>query len=344
MKKIYIALQLIMLSGTASYAQNLYSLNKTTWINLDNFEKADSADAPEKDFKLTSKYANRFHVFSLSGEIPTSVVYKDRPFRVVDESHIGYKVSAGSREIKVETKTEDETLDQVAGNQILLGLPDGIVYIQRLEGEGGYKVSRYDDWARVKYKQNVPHTNVIEKNGMEFKVPYLFYFMHTDRFLVFNTPTSKDVRKTVVMDLKDGKMLPIESNICGAIRAENDIAIKGYILREDERKAIKVSMPGANWALKENNITKVTVETLLTDSIMVMARHYKGAAGISLAALNAKTGKVVWVGEVKQPTAAPTNIYLSLYKNTLLMEGVQPGGNYLEAFDVATGKRTYSTL
>ena len=344
MNKIFTATQMLLLLGSISLkAQNAYQVNNT-WVNLDTYARLDSAETPESDFKKSSKYAARFRVVNLSGELPTKGMYKDRPFRIVDDNHIGYKISPASKEINVQTNPEEEKLDLVPGNNFLFGIPDGIIGVQRFEGELGYKVTKYDEWGKVKYKQKLPHTNVVVKNGTEFKQPFLLYFMHTDRFIVFNSLMSRDIHQTMVIDMKDGKTNPISASVCGVVRADNEIAFDGYIFRDEAAKTLKVNMKKGSWVIKEANVTKVMAEAVVSDSLFVMARYYKGTAGISLAAFNAKTGKVIWVGEVKQAIAAPTMLYLSIYKNQILMEGAQTGGSYLEAFDIATGKRLYSTL
>ena len=322
-----------------------YSMD-STWINLDDFKKVDSATSPETDFKKTGVYASRFKVVNTAGQIPTKAEFKDRPFRVVDDMHIGIKVTAGSKEVNVATNPNEDKLDDVPGNQMLVSISDGVVLVQRFEGKLGYKISKYDEWGKPRFKQTIPHTNIVETKGDDFMAPYLYYFTHTDRFMVFTSLNSHDIHKTVVMDLKDGKLNPIEATICGAIRAPNELSYNGYMIRDEARKILNIKYGAITIPLKENNITKVVGEALVSDTLLVIARYYKGMPGINLSAFNNKTGKLVWAAgaEVRQPAAPPNIIYLSLYKNKLLMEGSQGGGNYLEAFDINTGKRLYSTL
>ncbi len=350
MRKFYIAFQLIFTVGVVSgQAQSLYKLNDT-YIDLETFTKADasatsdSVALAEKDFKKKSRFAARFNVVDLMGEIPPVVYYMDRPFRVIDDNHIGYKVTPGSKEIKLQTNSEEESIEKLPGSHFVLGLSDGILNVQRFEGKLGYRVSKFDEWGKLKFKQNVQHTLYIDKDGSDFAVPYLSYFAHTDRFMVFTSLNTRTVHKTVVMDLKDGKLNNIESTVCGVIRAENELSFKGYMLRDETAKTLKFSIAGSMWAIKEPNITKVVGETLLNDSLIIFARYYKGTPTVSLAACNAKTGKVVWVGQVKQPAGAPDILYMSAYKNKLLLEGVIPGKNFLEAFDINTGKTLYCSL
>ena len=365
MKKILLTCQLLFSVGIIStQAQNLYAIGDTSWINLDDFSKATPPDtttpvpsddptaappAPSAtasmDFKKFSKYASRFRVVDLNGTPPTSAVYKDRPFRIVDNSHIGYKITSGSREIKVESSKDDEKLDDVKGNNFLVGTSDGIVHVQRFEGDLGYRIMKHDEWGKIKYRTTLPHTNVVETKGTEYKQPFLLYFTHTDRFMVFNSLTSRDIHKTTIVDLKDGKTNEIATSVCGVIRADNEISFDGYVIRDEVAKTLKVNMKGANWpAYKEPNAAKVQAEVLVSDSVFVLARYYRGTAGISLVAFHVKTGKVLWAGEVKQASTAANLIYLSKYQNKLLMECTQAGGNYMEAFDMATGKRIYSSL
>ncbi len=344
MRKIFITLQLVFSVGVVSVkAQNLYQMG-TSWIDLETFAKADSATTPESDFKKTSKYAARFRVFDIGINPPQQCEYKERPFRVIDDNHIGYKVSPGSKEVKLQTNSEEETLEKVGGNHFVVSIPDGVVNVQRFSGPSGYRVAKYDEWAKLQFKQNIPHTLTAEKGGKEFTVPYLYYFMHTDRFMLFTSLNTRTVHKSVLVDLKDGKTTPIESTVCGVIRADNEIAIKGYVLRDEAAKTLTFKSAMGSWAIKENNITKVITETVVNDTAIIFARYYKGSPTVSLASCSAKTGKVVWVGEVKQPAAGANQIFLSVYKGKLIMEGTQNDGGFLEAFDMTNGKRLYSTI
>ena len=281
MNKIFTIAQAVCLLGFATVkAQNAYQVGDK-WVNLDSYTNIDSAQTPESDFKKTSKYATRFKVVNLLGTLPAKGTYKDRPFRVIDDNHIGYKISAGSREIVVQTNPEEDKLDNVPGNHFLFDVPDGIIEVQRFEGEMGYKITRYDEWAKVKYKQKIDHTHVVEKNGTEFKQPYMAYFMHTDRFMVFNSMASRDIHQTIVVDLKDGKTNPVGATVCGLVRSDNEMSFDGYVIRDEQGKNLNVKMKKGSWVLKEPNVTKVVAETIISDSVFVMARYYKGAAGIT---------------------------------------------------------------
>ena len=352
MKKIFIPLLLVSLAGAVSgNAQNMYSFGKD-WIDLDNLKKVDSATAAadtsalaQNDFKKVSKFSPRFNVVNLAGTVPTKAVYKDRPFRIADEAHTGYKVTPGSKEILKEMATDEEKLDHVPGNNFLLSTSDGIVQVQRFEHPIGYRITKLDEWAKIKYKQTIPHSLAVEEKGKDdFVQPYLSYFAHTDRFMAFTSLNTRTIHKTVIVDLKDGKMQPIEATICGAVRADNEIAFKGFLFRDEPGKLLKVDVAGNKWALKDNNIINLIGEAVLMDTVLVLARYHQNAPGISVVAFSAKNGKLVWSGEVLQTAVAPTQVILSVYKNRLIMEATQNGGSYAEIFDTNTGKRVFSTL
>ena len=352
MKKIFIAFSLVWALALPSVqAQNMYSFGKD-WIDLDNLKKVDSATANadtavlnQSNFKEVSKYAGRFNVVNLQGTVPVKAEYKDRPFRIVDEQHMGYKVTPGSKEILKEMATEEEKLDEVPGNNFIVGTSDGIVQVQRLEHPIGYRITKVDEWAKIKYKQTIPHTMAVEEKGKDdFLQPYLSYFTHTDRFMAFTSLNTRTIHKTVIMDLKDGKQQAFESTICGVIRADNELAFKGYLFRDEPGKLLKIDAAGNKWALRDNNITTVVGEAIVNDTALILARYHQGAPGISVVSFAAKNGKLVWQGEVLQSAGAPTQVILSIYKNRLIMEATQNGGSYVEIFDLGTGKRLFSTI
>ena len=355
MKKILLLCNLAFAIGLGSaQAQNLYAVSDTNWVNLDDFSKATppdtsgaiSADAvteqTSSDFKKAGKYAARFKVVNLNGAVSTSTVYKERPFRILDDCHIGYKITPGSREIKVETCKEEEKLDDVAGNNFIVGTSEGVVHVTRMASE--YRIVKHDEWGKVKYRVNLPHTNVVERSGEEYKQP-TFCILHIPTGLWCSIRLCRAIiHKARLIDLKDGKTTEVPASVCGVVRADNEISYDGYIIRDEAAKTVKVNMRKGTWAIKDANAPKLQAESIINDSVFIMARYYKGTAGISLAAFGAKSGKVLWVGEVKQASTPSDLIYLSIYKNKLLMECAQKGGNYLEAFDIATGKRLYSSL
>ena len=344
MKKFYFLLHSFLLVGVLSVkAQNLYSLNDT-WLDLETFKKSDSVGNAETDFKKASKYAARFNEPRSMNDALKTAQYKDRTFRLVDDNHVGIKTAGVAREIVISCNNNENEYELIPGNNFFIPVTDGIMHVQRFEEKTGYRVTKYDEYGKVRMKQSFPHTITVTRAGTEFKQPYLNYFAHTDRFMVFTSLASHDIHKTIVIDLKDGKASPIESNVCGLIRSADDKGIAGYIIRDDAAKCLSVASSAGKWTLKEPNLGKVMGETILTDTVLVMARYYKGAPGISVAAFNAKTGKVLWVADVKKPTAGQVNVYLSVFKDQLLLEGNDAKGDYLQAFDIKTGKRSFSTI
>jgi hypothetical protein len=343
MKKSFFLICFGLFIGTLGTAQELYKLNDS-WINLDDFSTKDSTAVADNEFKKKSKYTYRFDVINVLGNIPNKAVYKERPFRLSDDNTVAYKVTENGRDILVQVNKEEQPLDEVPGKVFLFGTPDGVVLVQRFEGNLGYKVSSFDEWGKAHYKQVFPHTRIVEKDGEEYKTPYLGYLTHTPRFMVFTTFESRDINKTIVLDLKDGKMQPLEVKLCGVIRMDNELAYNGYLIRDEKNKNLTVNYQGARWSAKDDNVFKVTAETLVSDSLLVIARHYKGMPDVSLTAFHAKTGKVIWTGDVKQPTGGPQRVVLSKYNNKLLLEGLHPDNNFLEVFDIATGKRQFSSF
>ncbi|NDC42088.1 MAG: hypothetical protein EBZ77_11155 [Chitinophagia bacterium] len=335
--------QLVALQTIAAHAQNLYALNDS-WLSLDDFSTKEAPATPDSSFKDRGRFAARFRVINLLGKVPDTGTYKERPFHLIDDNTIGYKVTAGGRDIKVQVNKDEQPLDDVPGKVFLFGVPDGIVLVQRFEGELGYKVSMFDEWGKVRYKQVLPHTRVVEKDGEQIKLPYLLYYTHTDRYMVFNSLDSRDVNKSIVMDLKDGQFKAYDAKICGVVIHNNELAYNGYLIRDEKAKNIMVAHAGGRWSIKDDNISKVMCETVMADSNLIVARYYKSIPTINVTAYNARTGKPVWTADMKQPSGAPQRVYLSMYNNKLLVEGTLPTANFMEAFDINNGKRLYSSL
>src|ERR1700744_3697805 len=99
MKRIFTALQLLLVAGCISvHAQNLYSINNT-WINLETFKKSDTAATEESDFKKSSKFACRFGMPALISDAPKEVVIKGKTYRIIDDGHIGIKAAESNHEM-----------------------------------------------------------------------------------------------------------------------------------------------------------------------------------------------------------------------------------------------------
>jgi hypothetical protein len=154
-------------------------------------------------------------------------------------------------------------------------------------------------------------------------------------------------KETVVLSIANGTKKTIEQSTGGIIINPTDKSLAGLIHFDDHAKTMEAEMKINKWKTAYNGYDDAA-KTVLTDSILAVAIYDNIATGCSVNAYNAFTGALLWKGDVKQLMVGHSEyynmVYLTLYKNLLILEGNEAGGDYLQVLDLNTGKNLFAEM
>lgn len=351
MKKIILLiLSVIGLSVSAQQSLNnklkpeaWYKFNNTC-INLDNYEKAEFKTDTLKTFKDLSIYSLRLKAPLWFGTYPGEVVLKNKMFQLLNKNIFITNYTPGTDMGLYNSNASPKNTAGTSQN-FLLPTSHVAVHIQRLEKNPVYAIKVYDEKGAVKYTFSLAHT-MIENEGNGFTYyPFLNYFDYSDEHLVF-TSDNKTYPQTYLLDLKTGEQTAYNYSVAGIIRSADEKKIMGFVEINEEKGTFNVNSDEKTWSAPLRNKFYDEAESLVSDSILVMATYPKIATGSALSAYNIHTGKLLWNAEVEQINADHSQYYnkvlLSKYKDKVIMEGIEANGQYVQIFDLASGKRLFS--
>ena len=309
---------------------------KDTFINLENFKKYNLENDTIKSFKELSKYADRFKGPFWFDAYQTEVTLNNKKF-VLSENKV--TISDLSLSGKGETRMKK---GGGSSGDFLLCTSEAVVHIQSLDKDPFYMITVYNEKGEVTHTFKLEHTKIINKKNVYNHYPYLKFFTYTKNNLVFTSYDEK-YPLTYVLDIKTGDQKSYKYIINGIIRSEDENTVTGFVKMDEEKQKLKIITPDNSWTATVDNNYYDEAETILKDSILIVATYPKIATGSALAAYNFKTGKQVWKADVFQMKIDHSEYYnkvlLSLYGNKIIMEGVEAGGSYLQVFDILSGKR-----
>ena len=307
------------------------------YINLDNLERVEVNGTLSSNFKTSSKYASRFIKASYD-----KVTFRDKEFVILPENGLMIVDLRTGMEKILENKEKDIESD-INGRSYVFITNDGVVYIKKLDGEHGYMIYKYDEDGNEIFSVQIEHTDIVKKGNVRHFHPYLYYFIHTNDFLIFTSYDSR-YEKTCIVNLETGDTGFFEFIAAGVIRGEDENSINGYVIIPDNTESLKVKFLDNSWQANLKHIANSNkVQTILKDSILVVADYHQIATGSNLSAFNIYTGKLLWQADVKQMNVGHSEYYneviLSMYDDKVLMEGIESYAHYLQIFDIKTGER-----
>lgn len=320
-----------------------YKFNNT-WINLDSFEKADLKADTLKTFKDLSIYSLRLKAPLWFGTYPGEVVLKNKMFQLLNKNIFITNYTPGTDMGLYNSNASPKNTDGTSQN-FLLPTSHVAVHIQRLEKNPVYAIKVYDEKGAVKYTFSLAHTMIENENGGFTYYPFLNFFDYSDEHLIF-TSDNKAYPQTYLLDLKTGEQTAYNYSVAGIIRSADEKKIIGFIEINEEKGTFNVNSDEKTWSAPLRSKFYDEAESLVSDSILVVASYPKIATGSALSAYNFYTGKLLWNAEVEQINADHSQYYnrvlLSKYKDKVIMEGIEANGKYLQVFDMASGRRLFS--
>ena len=348
MKKTFIILSLF-LSGFCYLLKaqdnnlnqgNLYPFNDF-FLNLDNLQKVTKeAVSVNNNFKNSGKYALRFSVPLWFEGYAAEAFLKNKKFELLDNDIIITNFTPGSV-----TKEKSESITKKGTSKsFLISTSHSVIYIKSSEKAPLYLITVYDEKGDVSHVFKLTHTMTEETNNEVYSYPFLNFFACSDDNLVY-TSYDKNFPLTYLLDIKTGVQTTINHIVNGIIRNEGENEVIGSVEINEEKQLLKVNIGEKSWTASAENNYYDEAETLLKDSMLIVATYPKIATGANLSAYNQKTGKLLWKADVAQMNVGHSEYYnkviLSLYGNKIIMEGIEAGGKYLQIFDIKDGKRLF---
>ncbi|MBS1634569.1 MAG: hypothetical protein JST26_01515 [Bacteroidetes bacterium] len=320
--------------------KNVYRFGET-FLLPDELRMLDTnAVAGYHEVKHESFYAP---MFGYEG-MPRSVSYQGNVFTLKDTRDIVVADSSGKIIKTIPSFEKAPKAVHLSGDAILFAIPSGVIYVSRLHSGVGYHVFKYDAHGNQQKVWEVGTVTETQNGKSVGASPYLYYYGHSADVIVFATMHEWEHPASVFLNLLSGKQTRIASSTEGMILGQGD-SLKGHLHIRD--KKIEVTYNGKNWGT-ENEFYGNAAKTVLCDSVLVVATYNHIATGCRVSAYIVSTGRVLWNGEVRQMMVSHSkyfnNVYLTRYKDKIILEGNEAYGNYLQVLDLKTGKNIFSRM
>ncbi len=313
------------------------------YFDLNKLEITVSETGFVDNFKTGSKYYQRFLMPDGINNFQKEIAFKGSKFKIKDDSSVEILFQDSTVKV-IENKEAKINKDKIEENSFFLLSTDGVIHIKRLYGKYGYVMYKYDEKGHEIFNTHIKHTYMVIRGGNISYHPYLKYFTHTNEAIVF-TSYERAYDKTHVISIKDGSLSTFSFKVTGIIRDVDENSIKGFIVHNEETGKVKVNFLTYDWLISKKQDVETINETLLCNNVVVVAAYSPITSGAALSAYNMQTGDVLWHADVKQLNAAHSKysnfVILSLYKDRLIMEGIEASGKYLQIFDLKSGKRLF---
>lgn len=352
-------------SRQMSESFSFYPFNNQ-YINLENLTYLSGVSLDDKNFKTSNKYAYRFKGFNREKSIPLP----QGAVLTLDEHHNAYFTPTQGKKYLLVAKNDYITLESASflildteglliqkfgsANDAFYHKFKGLSEEQYLKkkdeyGFNQYIFTRFDAEGKIKWQKNLTHTKVDIKGNEHHYKPYLGYFDRSLHQLVFTSGWfGKNIPHSHILDVYTGEIQSQPMILSGIIRDTLEEKVIGYLIQNDDKK-LNITYQKQNFVLPNPYYSSShTFETLIKDNILVVAVYHPIATGSYLFAIDLSTKKLLWEADVMQINACHSEysntVYLGLYKDKIILEGDEEGGDYVQIFDLQTGKRLFSTL
>lgn len=292
------------------------------------------------------KRDNHHAAFFGSGNKDMSAVYEGFTFELKEDRSIRISDSQGKIIRTISDPDLSVKLDNTSGNSVFFSTSTGVISIMRMNGEDGYRVLKYNGKGELIQRWKLEHTKYIREGNTIYSKPYLYYRACTDKEIVFSSIHYSGVSDVgIVLNHVTGEEKKTEGIVGGIIMNTKDTSLAGLI-RFKEKK-IEVEISADKWFIENVNGDN-TVKTILSDNVLYVASYHWISTGSALRAYDATTGRLLWVGDVRQMNTSHSEyyntVYLTMFEDKLILEGNEAHGDYLQILDSKTGKLLFSTI
>lgn len=229
--------------------------------------------------------------------------------------------------------------------------PSGIILIYEFPDSLHYHIYRMKYNGELTGHLRIRHSDVkmIQPNSAYFS-RYLFPVDYRENYLVLSgNHFSDETKKTVVVNLIDMTSKEYDFNISAVIWDDFENGIKGFIIAPEKREYSEKSILKMLW-LSDSTYLDLEIpyasekcQTLLWGSQLFVANYHPISTGSSLHCFDIYTKKKLWEADVLQLNVDHSKYYnkvtISKYRDRIIMEGNEAYGNYLQIFEMHSGKR-----
>jgi hypothetical protein len=257
-----------------------------------------------------------------------TAVYKGRKYKLMENGDI--VITANHKYLK--TIPNQSSFDNRNYSSVIFSVPDGIIHVLCLSN--GYHARKYDE------EGTLLHEWVLKDN------PFLNYFTATNNEILFSGIYS-DNSTTIEMNTVNGLQKRTNVATAGIITDEATDTLAGTIYVTKDQKHVMVDVKNKKWQI-DSSYFEDGFETVLKDSILIIAQYPMISCGCSVNAYNVNTGNVIWMGDLKQISVAQSKylnkVYVTLFHGRVIVEGIESAGTYLQVLDFKTGKRLFDAM
>jgi outer membrane protein assembly factor BamB len=320
---------------------NLYPFQKD-YINLDTYETIVTDGTPAIDFKTCSKFAHRF-----INRISDKVQVNGRTYTVEKNKDKGIyriNISEGDKIVGEIQLPVQKPLPEVHEYYIyLLPYKNDVIMFMEDRYTTHYMICKYNSDGKEIMRKEIEHTYVTHPEpNTNYYHRYLYYSGITTSQMIFTSHIAfAEKFKTIVLSMDDFSVAEYDQSSNGIILDKNEEHLAGFVSQKDDIfEVVMLDKTKYTFELKNGD---PACDFILKDSLLYIANYHPIATGSSLHCFDLRTGKMKWTADVKQINASHSEysnkVTLSMYKNTLIMEGDEESGDYVQLFDASTGKR-----
>lgn len=311
------------------------------YFNLETLELETSEALLAKTFKTESKYAYRFKALAID-----QLAYKGVLFKVLEKN--GLLMTNMSTQMAGPLRNNEKD-QKIYGMNFLLEVEGGVVYIKHLEPQFGFMLYKYDETGKEVFALQLPHSKYIESGSLQYFSPYLGYFGHTASSLIFSSYSSFQ-KQTTIINTKEGTIQNFDFSSIGILRDEKgDMAVQGFVELDKGNSAIKVTYVDKTFLIQKPYLKDCDhVESLILGNKLLIAANNRTTSGAELFAIDLDTKETLWDAQVQQLNGAENQyfntVWLSAYEGSVILEGYEKAGKYLQVFNSNTGQQIWTSI
>ena len=309
-------------------------------VDLESNEYVDIAKSDSALYTDCSVYAHKFN-----SESYDTVQISGKKITIFNDDDEGIyqlviKGEDGSKRIDLPV---DLPLEEVREYYIhLIGFGDAVIVLMQDFYAKDFIVCKYNSNGELLLTIRLEHSFITHPDpNTNYYHPYLYYFGKTKSQMVFSAGCFSDKLKTIILSVEDFSLLEFDKSVSGLILDEKESEVIGFASYIDDDFEVLL-FDGREFKF-EIEYASDACDFILKGEKLYIANYHPIATGSSLHCYDLTKKKVIWTADVKQINASHSEYYnsvvLGLYKDKVLMYGLEANGEYLQIFDANSGER-----